>query len=140
MLGKFSYLQYIIPFWIMLVIAITFYPRIIRLILLNKKIVLRGMLVAFIVMFLGQYIALSSKIWVFPIEKRLGIEFLSMPIEDLLLNPLLGFCLLILPLIFIDLEEKKVSMLVWFKTILGLSSLGLVTIGLVLLLQFLKGY
>lgn len=139
MLGKFSYLQYIIPFWIMLVIAITFYSRIIRLILLNKKTVLRGMLVAFIVMFLGQYIALSSKIWVFPVEKRLGIEFLSMPIEDLLLNPLLGFCLLILPLIFIDLEEKKASMLVWFKTILGLSSLGLITIGLVLLLQFLKG-
>lgn len=139
MFGKFSYLQYVALFWLIPLFAIIFYPRIIRLISLNKNVLLRGMILVFIVILIGEPIALGNRIWVYPVEKRLGIDLISIPLEDFLLYPIVGFTLLILALIFLDLEERKASMFVWLKTILGLSSLGILITVAIVLLRFLNG-
>jgi len=135
MLTKFTYLQHVFLFWMIPFVATIIYPRVKQLIMTEKKIIIYGMLIAVMIILIGEPIALRNKAWVYPPEKRSGIDLVSMPIEDFLLYPVVGFCLLVLPLIFIDLEKRKANFKTWIRVTFILCLLGVISPAMIFILN-----
>lgn len=135
MFGSFSHIGYTllfgaIPFCVLLI----FYHK---LLFKNATTIARTMFVLFIAGPIADAVAIKTRIWVFPLEKRLGIELLGYPVDELVFALFAGLIICLLTAIFLDLERRKANLSTWLKVIIGISSLAILTTLLMLILRLI---
>lgn len=133
MFGQLSYLTYTILFGGVPTLVLFFFYR--RLILSHLPSIAKTTMLFVFGVLIADRIPLELRIWVLPIEKRLPIEILSVPIDELIFALIMGLFVCVSAVIFLDLEQRKASLFTWIKTIGGISSLAIVTYTTMLLLR-----
>lgn len=133
MFGKFSYIGYTLLFGgVPILICWIFYHR---LFLRRLKLLIKPTLTIFIGVVIVENVALKNNLWFFPIEKRLGVDPLGIHLDDYVFALITGLGIFFLILILLELERKQASLFTWLKTIVGISSLAIMTTVIMLFLR-----
>lgn len=138
MFGNFSYLIYNFLFGgsVALILIILYRPLFVK----HFSIIARASLILIPIAILLDSNAVQTGTWFYPNDKNLGIGFFDSPIETSIFGVIMVTIVCMLTFVFLDLEEKKAPRETWVRTILGISSLGLVTFATMLLLRYLVNY
>ena len=139
MFGNLSYLIYSILFGglITLILVITYKDLFKK----NLAILAKVLILLIPVSIFVDTNAVRTGTWFYADDKIIGFGFIDSPIEtSLFFGAIVTIGVCMLTFIFLDLEKKKANRETWIRTILGISSLGLVTSALMLLLRVVMNY